>query len=174
MKIDTLTETRGGTVGKLKTRMDNGATNANRQGYQAYFEGKDLAHNPYFDGGVVKYDLWDSGWKAALKDKKKKNADKRKVEVDRCFVDLLTVPYMGGDTATIMMKSSSNKAWLKRSIVRAAHTLECKKCGKEGKVTAGKIHHYFKDGFVCWDCTQKGKKEIQQAVIALAKRDKPS
>ena len=50
------------------------------------------------------------------------------------------------------------------------HKQTCIKCGDVHNVKLSKIKAYFKDGYTCYPCHSKGKDEMLEAKIAIAKR----
>ena len=56
------------------------------------------------------------------------------------------------------------------NVAKHWHKVECIKCDGEFKVQLWKIRAWFQDGYVCFPCANKGKDEVQEAVLNLAKR----
>jgi hypothetical protein len=58
--------------------------------------------------------------------------------------------------------------------MRAARThviVICKKCNfVERSVSQGALAKYYRDGYICYDCSMADKKELAAAILALAKR----
>jgi hypothetical protein len=57
--------------------------------------------------------------------------------------------------------------------MRAARTyviVICKKCNVERSVSQGALAKYYRDGYICYDCSMADRKELAAAILALAKR----
>lgn len=49
-------------------------------------------------------------------------------------------------------------------------TVTCKNCGESGIQSQAQIKKYHSNGYVCYACAKKGRDEILEARLALAKR----
>lgn len=147
------------------------------KGYEACFEGKTLADNPYFDSkNKNSVQDWDRGWKQALKDKKKKTKEKREFEKNRVFRQSgCYIPRVPGETEYTRMqtfnplKNAVNRRMFSRTAKQKIMWV-CPSCKKEFPTNNVKIYKYGKEKHNCYECHQKNNKELKQAMLSLAKR----
>ncbi len=136
------------------------------EGYNACSDGKDLTHNEY----TVRrdYDAWSRGFRHCVRDEK----EKRKESKERVFVGKVTPCALNYSVPLEKMQKAKvmHKQCVQQVIVK------CSLCLKDKNISHGKLHMLHrvnaigKNGLVCFSCHEKGKKELNQAIINISKR----
>jgi hypothetical protein len=75
---------------------------------------------------------------------------------------------IGEKNLSLIPSKHRDAAWVHASKIKVE--ISCKKCNVPTRMSQAKIHKFYRNGYFCFDCKQSGKKELADALLAIAKR----